>query len=1059
MEHRLEHDPSPTESELLRELEYDFDDDEVVEKYKRERECFLERSASFNSDRNGQQGAFVRYPNKSKPKRSSSFCVAGSRGRISGDNAVEKKGDYSLERKTETKKRRLLRCRSYEGQIDTSESEDYIAVRSRKKISETRRKEKRKTKREKKSDGKTKTVKNEVVDYTCLSVSRVSEESTVNESEKPVDEVTENFSKPAIKCPPPVPQRRSVLSRDVKQQKSLVSIPVEESENRFKTEVSLPIVESEEEDKAKVDESDRSQADDERSKSETVPLKKKSDVKGLLQHLYEEGLKEIQRKQTSESESEERQFPELKIISENPFKKEIELGPGNYVAKRPQSLKIKVGFESPAIGQDLTTPPSLADTEEKTLPYYLKSQNTKLTEKQKKSVPLSTERCENNIEYEKYVEFGKNLIKVELTEKNSIKEKRLQEAEVDRRIIAEEIKKSEERRNSLPKSPKKSLKKLDIKRVKEPKPDYSNEIREEVEPITPDTDQSEIEEILETFSRELQNSDVNEILSGDESRAKWRSPPPTAVRETAFLSSPVVKCDLMSQVEKPPLRKTISLPRNVSKARDQVLKTSMLRREARPTSLSLVNSNGLPDTSLTLENYIDRRRMQYPPSGRVSAPLFKENHSPGYVSGRSSVPVDFRSVTPDRGRPMIRTAVRSRYSDGGDENFKRNNLRTRSLTRDAYRCYPETRTMVQNDVIYESKIPRANSRDFPTRKPDGYSANEIEAMFWERLKQKKMQEALREKQLTMEGKAENGFVRNAPSRSSVGPVYQNAERDYVRPRPQSAMDFTQDSDRSVADGKKKGLISKIPFFRRKSKGSKEDSYKRASEEYEENYNTGSVTSTSSIDAPETGMKKVSFDKTDNAAACQTRNRPAATPASRMTRPLEKQSSSDSDVFFPVRKTPEARPLPPLPREGGYGVISRRVQSPEYGRIAAAAETQRGSPLYDFARKEASPARNMGIIHENELYANGKQETYAGPRPLLPKAQTHSDTESGSEAGEVQRILHGVDKRPAQKGEYFYLTLHLYSLTLQHRHLLNLKSEKVYFIFSDGEKVLFELYFP
>ncbi|KAL0277328.1 UNVERIFIED_CONTAM: hypothetical protein PYX00_004665 [Menopon gallinae] len=974
LEHRLEHDPSPTESELLRELEYDFDDDDE------------ERTA----------GSVRQVPEQEQAEEKQQFLRCSQPG--SG-----------------------LR-RSYEGQIDTSESEDYIGVRTRKKISETRRKEKRKTKREKKSDGKTKTVKNEVVDYTCLSVCKVLEESTANESEKPVDEVKENVSKPATKCPPPVPQRRSILSRDAKQHKSVVTIPVQESpeENRFKTEVSLPIVESEEE-KSKVDESDRSHADDERSKSESGPSKKKGDAKGLLQQLYEEGLKEIHKKQTSESESEERQFPELKIISENPFKEEIKLGQGNYVAKRPQSLKIKVGFESPAIGQELTTPPTLADTEEKTLPYYLKSQNPKLTEKERKSVPPSTERCENNIEYEKYVELGKNLIKVQPTEKNSTKEKKLQEAEVDRRIIAEEIQKSEERRNSLPRSPKKSLKKLDIKRVKEPKPDYSNEIREEVDPITPDTDQSEIEEILETFSRELQNSDVNEILSGDESRAKWRSPPPTAVRETAFLSSPVVTCNSMSQPEKPPLRKTVSVPRNVSKAREQVLKTSMLRKEGRPNSLSLANNNGLPDTSLTLENYLDRKRMQYPQSGRVSAPLFKENHSPGYLSGRSSVPVDFRSVTPDRGRPVMRTPVRSRYSDYSDENFKRNNPRTRSLTRDAYRCYPETRTMVQNNVIYESKIPRANNREVPARKPDGYSANEIEAMFWERLKQKKMQEALREKQLTMEGKAENGFVRNAPNRSSVGPIYQNAERESVRPRPQSAMDFTQDSDRSTgADGKKKGLISKIPFFRRKSKGSKEDSYKRASEEYEDNYNTGSVTSTSSIDTPDTNMKKVSFDKTDN-AAWPARNGQAQTPPARMTRPLEKQSSSDSDVFFPVKKTPETRPLPPLPRDGGYGVISRRVQSPEYGRIAVA-ETHRASPLYEFARKEASPARNMGIIHENELYANGKQEVYAGPRPLLPKAQTHSDTESGSEAGEVQRILHGADRRPTQKGESFFIII-------------------------------------
>ncbi|KAK6617354.1 hypothetical protein RUM43_014363 [Polyplax serrata] len=1140
LEHRLEHNPSPTESELLQDLENEFGE-ELTQKHNRERICFLERSASFNSDRCGQQGAFVRYPNINKPKRSSSFCAGTT---ASGGKSTSKPLDHAPEKKLngeENKKyKKLLRCKSFEGQIDTtSESEDCIDIKARKRFSDAKKREKRKAKKDRKvvekSNSVTTTDREEegVANRNWsgkVTTSGSKEGVFTNNSENNSKEVT--VPKPASRNKPaPIPPKRvlPVKAEDVKiTQKSVylepqANSPKKESEikvDRFKTTVTLPVLESEEEKSETLSENPISTAVIKLEKAEdnSKELKEKDHIKevednnkaikekeekvvkegrkalvengecklnkinpnqnkkGALQKLYEDGLKKIQEKHSSESGADEKITPDCE--PDNPFREqEPSIGLTNYVVKRPQTLKIRVGFESPAIGQDLDTPPSLANTSEKTLPYYLKSQESKVLNGTNtfgnQNCFRTTGRCENNIEYEKSVELGKNLIKVEKPSIDKNTEKVLQEAEVERRIVQVEIEKLENQQEELSKPPtKKSLKKLDLSRKKKaPKPDYSNEIREEVEPITPDTDQSEIEEILETFSRELKNSDVNEILSGDESRQK-RSPP--ALRETAFLPSASVKCNAMPQPSKETLTKTSSLPTPVAKTRDQVLKTAMLRKEARPNSLPLRNGNGLPNTSLTLENYVERRKMNYPPSGRVSAPLFKEYQSPGYMSGRRSVPVDHeRNIIPERNRILPRNRTRAEVENICNGNFQRNLLRTRSLTRDASKGYLEPKSDVQRQVIYESNIPKSINNKltgppqvlrrpgqsppvlYNNRDSDRYSASEIEAVFWERLRQKKIRESLREQEL-LQKTTDNGsvnFVRNAPERSTIGPIYQsNSDKIHreqnggVYHQEKSAKNRepvkTQSEAGSQNDltGKRKKdekgfSISKIPFFRRKSKsGSKDDSYKRASEDYEDYQ--GNHVSNSSLDESDTinSGKKVSFDKTDN-ARCINKNE-----LGRITnRPYEKQLSSDSDVFLPnspTRLHPSAsRPLPPLPRDTdgtGYGVILRNKenvtylqnQKPEIVRTTGA-DIHRASPFQETHATSMSPSRNMGIIHENELYNNTKlreSDAYFIPK-FGTRSQTLSDTESGSEAGEIQRILHGVDKRQYSGGEFPY-NIHL-----------------------------------
>ncbi|EEB10231.1 conserved hypothetical protein [Pediculus humanus corporis] len=1175
LEHRLEHNPSPTESELLQDLEHDFDDDdELIDKYNKERICFLERSASFNSDRNGQQGAFVRYPNK--PKRSSSFCAGTNRSIGEKNLSRFKKGDFNNfvnEKKLNgeecvKKSKKLMRCRSFEGQIDTtSESEDYLDVKARKKFSDFKKREKRKVKsKDKKVPEKVKLNSGEKAKETPSPRKTF---NSVQTKESKDSEPIKNFEKKLKVQTIPKPSTRTKLSSPttrkiipVKSEEPLPSVQTtslyvvpnisehnrKETEtklDRFKTTITLPVLESEEEKTESLSEgkqlvennnnnnnkesdvkqtiNDKEVLNDNKVETSNESVKKElkekeeeekeeenklngekvyenkvnvfhrknnntqNAKKGALQKLYEEGLKKIQERHSSESGTEDKVCNDLE--PDNPFKNDQDvLALTNYVVKRPQTLKIKVGFESPAIGQDLDTPPNLANTSEKTLPYYLKSQESKVLRPSKgleRENPFLSEfqktcsigRCENNIEYEKYVEFGKNLVKPSTIDKNT--EKILQEAEVERRIIEGQLEKLDSNQEDLEKPPtKKSLKKLDLSRkVKIPKPDYSNEIREEVEPITPDTDQSEIEEILETFSKELKNADVNEILSGDESRQKRSTP---SLRETAFLSSPPVKCDQMSQNKKEFLSlKPSSLPAPVAKTRDQVIRTSMLRKEARPNSLPLRSSNGLPNTSLTLENYVERRKMNYPPSGRVSAPLFKEYQSPSYMSGRSSVPVDHERnlIFEGRGRSLSRNRTRSDIENIYNGNFQRNQIRTRSLTREAYKgaCYPEPKNVVVQRQINESNIPKPVNRRIlppgsiqmqqrncqsPSLKNQDvidsskYSASEIEAVFWERLRQKKIKESLREQELLQKTDNNNtgNFVRNSSERNTIGPIYQRDQnvkdrreqnggmiiqnqlkgsQDSVKKSSENFTDSQNDlgggGGKRKKDGEKGFSISKIPFFRRRSKsGLKEDSYKRASEDYED-YQGNHVSNSSLSDQDAfNSIKKSSYDQTDNANWNTQKD-----GQGRMVRPLEKQQSFDfSDVSSSnsPRHATATRPLPPLPKDfdGGYGIILRNKENSnvllngkppsDYGRVVGVVDVHRASPYLDYQNKPMSPSRNMGIIHENELYGNakpprGSDTNFFTTTKYVLKSQTLSDTESGSEAGEIQKILHGVDIRP------------------------------------------------
>lgn len=1125
LEHRLEHNPSPTESELLHDLENDFDD-EIEEKHNRERICFLERSASFNTDRHGQPGAFAKYTNPAQPKRSSSFC--GGTNNSKKSNKLRPPDLYKINGEGTKKPRTILRSKSFEGSIDTtSDSEDYIETKVRKKFSDVKKKEKRKVK--KKVSEKAKPVISEnqkeqsVTRKPCNATLPISvkESLPVNNFERKLKDVP--IPKPSIrKKPVPPPLNISNSAKiyteeetvprvvDTTGQQSSIKQEPDITSDRFKTTVTVPInvpeklkslvEEGETDGESKLKKRDQTientKVEEIKDKTGNIEAKEdkfnknlvngfNSNKKGALQRLYEEGLKKIQEKHNPDSSTEEKVAIEKE--SDNPFKENQKIFFSNYMVKRPQTLKIKVGFESPAIGQDLDTPPDLANTVEKTLPYYLKSQQSKVFNPNKRSFDSSYSfssdchdsppesligRRENNIEYERSVELGKNLVKTSPVDKKT--EKILQEAEIERRLVEAEVQKAEEDQSFVDKSPKKSLKKLDLsKKVKTPKPDYSNEIREEVEPITPDTDQSEIEEILEAFSRELKNSDVNEILSGDESRQK-RSP--SALRETAFLSSPPVKSPIMAQNDRESMPKISPLPAPVTKARNQVLKTAILRKEARPNSLPLRNNNGLPNTSLTLENYVERRKMNYPASGRVSAPLFKEYQSPGYLSGRRSVPVDHeRNIIMDRGRSLNRNVnPRADLDNVYNDNFHRNQLRTRSLTRDAHRSMSDPKSGIQRQVIYESNIPKPvnnkvgvlgmgqmrKTSQTPTkvgenRDPGKYSSTEIEAMFWERLRQKKIRESLREQELLQNNT--NGispnFIRSTPERSTIGPIYQKGS-DKVH-RAQNGMLENQDkqiknqentkkpsdtptSSQNDLSGKKKKdekgfSISKIPFFRRKSKSaSKEDSYKRASEDYEDYQ--GNHVSSSSLDEPDTSAtRKVNINQTDQSNWI---NQNGSTNVH-----YNKQMSSDSDVFLPNSPTrlqdghSAARPLPPLPRDhdgSGYGVILRNKENSkflinqkpaDYGRVSGG-EMARSSPFHETPVKPMSPSRNMGIIHENELYSNSKlrDTEFYYPQRLGSRSQTLSDTESGSEAGEIQRILHSVDKRQYSGGKFRFHSL-------------------------------------
>lgn len=932
----MEHDPSPTESELLLDLENAFDDDqdpELDERLVQERKGFVARSASFN----GPNGAFVRYQNvENLPKRSSSFCES------------------------------TQRTKSW---VDSSEP-----------VEEKKTKKKRRVKRERRVE---KTDRG-------LSVRRLSDSVQL----KPVPDLVKP-AQPVTEKPKPDPPIRRKLLPPVAQKAILVptleiakndaptarvakpvSIPDVPTTYVSKSSLVLSVVQSSlsekkdefhsiskttETNKAEkvleikipeTNESDTDGADNQASGSDVlspiseasepvVPPHKKSlpyrrpnvqSPKGALTVLFEKGLQEIQRKSGVD-------FPECDIISENPFRNP---SPPPFVHRKPHTLRVKVGFESPTIGQGISTPPSETNTEEKTLPYYLKSIGNVNAD----HGPVKSERIESNIEYEKSIELGKKLIKVP--------EAKTPEPREIHYII-------EDRRSPSPPPVKTPNKRAEVRlKIKVPKPDFTNEIREEVEPITPDTDQSELEDILETFSKEVQQADIEEILSGDESR---HSRTPRTFLETAFLSSP------------------------------------------------------MPEGGMESRRAVPLR------SGRESAPLIKNFSSPDHLVGRQSVPVDHPQA-----------------------------LRTRSLSRDGYRG------------MQESKARMAVSPNAKSDPRGPYSPTEIEAIFWARLKQKKIKAALREQELLKaNGSLSPEFSRNSPQRSTIGPIFQKEYENFATvqlrqksngakpespvPRSQSAMDFTK---------KKEGIMSKIPFFRRRSKSSKDEgAYKKTEDVCDEPtpiFKRGSlISNASSTDETPTSPKKVSFDQ-------------------------------QRDGGWNGRNGDSGRPLPPVPAvdSGGYGVIARpnaRTQDQPsqdlYGRPATSPNQGRSSTPKSASLKENAYCRSSvpevaygrsttpskesaygrssapevaygrsttpskeNVYGRSSVPAGGSENAYGGVvrrendtvygvargPPIRPghlalrgdmsrrAAIRVSDTESGSEAGEVQRIMLGVRLR-------------------------------------------------
>lgn len=725
---RLEHDPSPTESDLLLDLENAFDDD-VANSPK----VFVARSASFN----GPNGAFVPY----LPKRSSSFCESSQRTKAWLESTEDK-------RPVIKKKRRLKR----ERRIDKTDRG--LSVR-RLSDSVPVGPEPRAT-----------TQKAYLVD--------------VKKNEPPVVRTAKPVKIPTV--PDTFTSSENIVLRKKEQveTETVLEIKIPEYGATSESDVLSPISEQ----------------------SETVPPKQRksqpyrpNSQKGALAVLLEKNLQEIKRPEFSDGE----------VLSENPFRNP---SPPLILHKRPQKLKVKVGFESSAIGQGLDTAPTEANTEDKTLPYYLKS-SSKVSPKRE---PVKSQRIENNIEYEKSIELGQNILKI------SEKPPKTPEP-VEIQYFIEDT--------PSPRETKKSEIRL---KIKIPKPDYSNEIREEVEPITPDTDQSELEEIIETFSKEVRQSDIDDILSGDESRRRT----PRPFLETAFLSSPKIM-------------------------------------DKRATSMR---------------------------SGRESAPIFRRNvSSPAYASGRQSVPVDHPQA-----------------------------LRTRSLSRDGQNA----KMAVSPNAASDPKGP--------------FTPSEIEAIFWDRLKQKKIRDALREQQLL------NGNSKSA----TVSPGFQREYENYRNgaespvPRSQSALDFTK---------KKDGLMSKLPFFGKRRMKNKEDGA----------YKKGDDVTVTSLESPKT----VSFDQTDAAA-------------------------------WNGRNGESVRPLPPVPlNDARYGVISKTpVRRPN----DAAYNGRSNDAIYGVARA-APVARPSDVARARPGHLALR---------TTPAARRISDTESGSEAGEVQRIMMGV----RMKGKFF-----------------------------------------
>ncbi|KDR13542.1 hypothetical protein L798_12462 [Zootermopsis nevadensis] len=251
----------------------------------------------------------------------------------------------------------------------------------------------------------------------------------------------------------------------------------------------------------------------------------------------------------------------------------------------------------------------------------------------------------------------------------------------------------------------------------------------------------------------------------------------------------------------------------------------------------------------------------------------------------------------------------------------------------------------------------------------------------------------------------NNFARGVPQRNTIGPIRtssnlpQNRQQStptiYEEPR-QRGGDNVQirygerykhaDGEGGNKNSKSEDTVdivmvrspSSVDGNDPKKSGSGKRNKRSSSEQpaSHENYyppifKRGSLISTSTCDGMDSPMipKRVSFTRsyTDEPLYWPTRNGPAPEPPTRQRKP----ESSDSDVFLPsdeysaYANAPQApnRPLPPIPRDvngDAYGVLARK------------------------GRDSKSPASGFPIS--------------------VQRWQQQSESESGSEAGEVQRIL-------------------------------------------------------
>jgi hypothetical protein len=255
----------------------------------------------------------------------------------------------------------------------------------------------------------------------------------------------------------------------------------------------------------------------------------------------------------------------------------------------------------------------------------------------------------------------------------------------------------------------------------------------------------------------------------------------------------------------------------------------------------------------------------------------------------------------------------------------------------------------------------------------------------------------------------NYFPRGVPQRNTIGPIRTSQNSPQIRQHPTPTI-YEEPQQRGGDDGRRRyaghykdasevgggscnannsnatsksqnyvdPVMSRNPSSGDGNSSKKSTSSKRGKKSLSEQPNyppifkRGSLISTSSsVDGVDSTIspKRVSFTSScaDEHLYWPTRNGPAPEPPTRQ----RKLQSVDSDVFLSSEEysiydsVPQApnRPLPPVPRDvngAGYGYVARR------------------------SRESRSPARGLPISSQ--------------------RWQQQSESESGSEAGEVQRIL-------------------------------------------------------